>query len=51
MRSSGKICFTGKDDIRHATTFIKSVIKDSVTVRYIFVYCRFMSLFAKNLLG
>ena len=26
-------------------------LKGSVTVRYIFVYCRFMSLFAKNLLG
>ena len=28
-----------------------STVKGSVTVRYIFVYCRFMSLFAKNLLG
>ena len=25
------------------------IIKDSVTVHYIFVYCWFMSLFAKNL--
>ena len=30
---------------------IGDFIKVSVTVRYIFVYCRFMSLFAKNLLG
>ena len=26
-------------------------VKGSVTVRYIFAYCQFMSLFAKNLLG
>ena len=26
-------------------------VKGSVTVRNIFVYCRFMSLFAKNVLG